>query len=89
MRPVAVAVRSIERADGATIGGLGTLEAATAPEAQGRRGLLDPYIRPIHPGAGPPAAPSPWEAGGTPVSVRVPAFSGGPGRGAAHHAPLS
>ena len=89
MRPVAVAVRDIERADGETIGGLGTLEVAAVHKAQGRGGLLEPYIGPIHPGAGPPAAPSPCEAGGTPVSARAPAFSGGPGRGAARRAPLT
>ena len=50
MKPVAV--RNIERADGATIDEFGTLEVATVHEAPGRRGLLKPYIRPSHPGAG-------------------------------------
>ena len=50
MKPVAV--RNIECTDGATIDELGTLEVATVHEARGRRGLLKPYIRPSHPGAG-------------------------------------
>ena len=46
-----VAVRSIARADAAAVERLGRAGVATVHEAQGRTGLMKPYLRPVWPGA--------------------------------------
>lgn len=55
-----VAVKNIKRADSALAQSLGDAGASTVHEAQGRTGLMKPYMRPIYPGA---------RIGGTAVTI--------------------
>ena len=51
MSPTPTIVRTVHRADGDAIRTLGELGVATVHEAQGRTGLMRPYLRPIYAGA--------------------------------------
>jgi len=46
-----IAVRCIERADATAVTALAAFGVATVHEAQGRSGLLQPWMRPVFPGA--------------------------------------
>jgi 4-hydroxy-4-methyl-2-oxoglutarate aldolase len=58
-----VVIRDPLRADSALVAGFAGLGVATVHEAQGRRGLLAPHLRPIYPGA---------QVSGAAVTVSVP-----------------
>jgi 4-hydroxy-4-methyl-2-oxoglutarate aldolase len=58
-----IVVRNIDRADGPTADAFAGFGVATTHEAQGRTGLLAPYLNPIYPGA---------QISGTAVTVSVP-----------------
>jgi 4-hydroxy-4-methyl-2-oxoglutarate aldolase len=58
-----IVVRNIGRTDGPTAGAFAGFGVATTHEAQGRTGLLAPYLNPIYPGA---------QISGTAVTVSVP-----------------
>jgi 4-hydroxy-4-methyl-2-oxoglutarate aldolase len=51
LKPTPTIVRRVHRAEGDAIHTLGELGVATVHEAQGRTGLMRPYLRPIYAGA--------------------------------------
>ena len=61
-----IAVKSVTRADAASVAELAKHGVATVHEAMGRVGLLDTYMRPIYPGA---------KACGTAVTILAPSLA--------------
>jgi len=60
---MAVVIEKYSRTDAATVNELGKYGVATIHEAQGRKGLMAPYMRPIYPGT---------RISGTAITVSVP-----------------
>jgi 4-hydroxy-4-methyl-2-oxoglutarate aldolase len=60
---MAVVIENYSRTDPATVNALGNYGVATIHEAQGRKGLMAPYMRPIYPGT---------RISGTAITVSVP-----------------
>jgi 4-hydroxy-4-methyl-2-oxoglutarate aldolase len=60
---MAVVIENYSRTDSATVNALGNYGVATIHEAQGRKGLMAPYMRPIYPGT---------RISGTAITVSVP-----------------